>query len=81
MSITILSGPIGAGKTTVSAWDSYALFEDASPYLVCDDETDTGSIAKRIRTGLEKSIFAMYQPITFKRLKRSTVNSHGRVPS
>ncbi len=37
----------------------YALFQDALPYLVCDDEADACSVAKRIRQGLSKGTFVV----------------------
>lgn len=35
----------------------YALFEGASPYLVCDDEADAASVAARIGRGLAEGSF------------------------
>ncbi len=37
----------------------YALFEDASRYVVCDDEADACSLAQRIRQGLSEGSFAV----------------------
>lgn len=37
----------------------YGLFDNASPYLVCDDEADACSLAKRIRQGLVEGTFVV----------------------
>lgn len=37
----------------------YALFEDASPYVVSDDEADARSVAKRIHQGLGEGRFGV----------------------
>jgi hypothetical protein len=37
--------------------DFYALFEDVSPYLICDDEANACTVAKCICEGLRKGRF------------------------
>jgi adenylate kinase family enzyme len=47
------------GRITNYNREFYALFAQASPYLVCDDEADACSIAKRIHQALREGSFAV----------------------
>lgn len=51
--------PEGAIADYTRQREFYALFEDASPYLVCDDESDAATLARQIYEGLRAGKFAV----------------------